>query len=77
MHESGLALLLIILSLILLVYFLPSLLAQDNKHKQLGSLFVINIFLGWMLIPWVLCLAWAVSQNNNENLENKEVLSNG
>jgi len=39
----------------LLVYFLPSILGK--KHKNFSSIFVINLFLGWTLIGWVVALA--------------------
>ena len=41
------------------IYFLPTLMAR--KGNSVGSIFVVNLFLGWTLICWVLCLAWAIS----------------
>lgn len=41
-------------------YFFPWLIASD-KHSR-SSIFVVNLFFGWTLIGWVVCLAWAVSK---------------
>lgn len=47
-----------ILILIALVglYFLPSIIAF-SRHQQEGMVFVINFFLGWTLVGWVVALA--------------------
>lgn len=47
--------------LLVALYFTPSLIAYlrvDVPHS--GSIFVINLFLGWTLIGWVAALAMAV-----------------
>ncbi len=43
------------------LYFLPTWVAASRKHHQGNSIFVINIFLGWTVLGWVIALAWAVS----------------
>lgn len=43
----------------LLLYFWPTLRARDVKHPAFASIFIVNVFLGWLLIPWVIALAWA------------------
>lgn len=47
-------LLLIALSLF---YFLPTIVGR--KKKNAGAIFVLNLFLGWTLIGWVIALTWA------------------
>lgn len=42
-------------------YFLPNIIAALRQHPQHGSIFVINLFLGWTLIGWVVALAMSVS----------------
>lgn len=41
------------------VYFLPSLRARNRKLKNTESIFFVNLFFGWTLLGWVVCLAWA------------------
>jgi len=43
----------------LLLYFLPALLAR-NKPNFTGVL-MLNIFLGWTFIGWIVALVWAIS----------------
>lgn len=43
------------------LYFLPSLIAWLREHAYVNSITVINLFLGWTLIGWVVCLAWSLS----------------
>jgi hypothetical protein len=50
----------------LLIYFLPSIVAGGNKHPSMASILVINLFLGWTLVGWVVCLAWAVNQSHSK-----------
>jgi hypothetical protein len=45
--------------LIIVVYFLPSIEAYRRKVVDRGSVLVINLFLGWTLIGWVVALAMA------------------
>lgn len=45
------------------LHFLPSILAGVRKHNDIGTVFVLNLFLGWTLIGWVVALAWASSGN--------------
>jgi len=41
-------------------YFLPSLLALARSKRDILSIFLLNLFLGWTLIGWVVSLVWAV-----------------
>lgn len=43
------------------VYFLPCFVAGQRKIKSSGGVFVVNFFLGWTFIGWVVALAWAAS----------------
>jgi hypothetical protein len=43
-----------------LLYFLPTIVAAARKVTNLGSVAVINVFLGWTCIGWVVALAMAV-----------------
>lgn len=45
--------------IIILGYFVPTFSAVMAKHKNIASIFVLNLFLGWTLIGWVVALVWA------------------
>src|SRR5208283_5061381 len=44
-----------------IAYFIPSLVALYRHHSSTGGILVINLFLGWTFIGWVIALAWACS----------------
>jgi hypothetical protein len=41
------------------LYLLPSIFAFGRGHQQRGTIAVINLFLGWTIIGWIVALAWA------------------
>ena len=41
------------------VYFLPTKVAEKHDRKNKAAIRVLNIFLGWTLIGWVVALVWA------------------
>jgi cytochrome c biogenesis protein CcdA len=47
----------------LAIYFVPSLVAYNRRVLNRAPIFVINLFLGWTFIGWVVALAMAVSRN--------------
>ena len=57
----------------MILYALPSFLADKYKHPQTTPICLINILLGWTFIIWVLCLAWACASTN----QNQQVKENG
>jgi hypothetical protein len=43
-----------------LLYFLPAIIAHFRGHPYSGWLLILNVFLGWTTIGWVLLLIWAI-----------------
>lgn len=41
------------------VYFLPAIVAVARHHKNAMSILVVDLFLGWTLVGWVVALAWS------------------
>ena len=41
------------------VYLLPVIVVARRAHPQLPAIFVLDTFLGWTLLGWVVALAWA------------------
>lgn len=48
------------LIIIIPLYFLPTIIAFSRKVTNVGSVLVINFFLGWSVIGWIVALAMAV-----------------
>ena len=59
-----------VLSLIFLVifvlYFIPAIVALKRDHPSKGGIIVLNIFLGWTFIGWVVSLAWSFSSTGRQ-----------
>jgi hypothetical protein len=48
--------------LILLVpYFLPTIIAILRKKTNVAAILLINFLLGWTVVGWIIALVWAVS----------------
>jgi hypothetical protein len=59
--DSGTAVQALVIGLVILVlYFLPT--AAAWGKSQSGSVFVLNLFLGWTLIGWVIALSWGLKK---------------
>lgn len=42
-----------------LIYFAPAVTACLREHHNALAVFILNLFLGWTLLGWVLALVWA------------------
>ena len=47
----------------LVLYFLPAIIAFARSKRDATSILVLNFFLGWTAIGWVIALIWAVKQD--------------
>ena len=45
--------------MVLLAYFVPSVIAGARHHHQTGAILVLNLLLGWTLLGWIAALVWA------------------
>lgn len=45
----------------LAVYFLPSIVAVMRTHHQAFAIILLNLFLGWTFIGWVVAIVWAAT----------------
>ncbi len=41
------------------LYFLPTIVALMRERHDRLSIFLLNFFLGWSGIGWIICLVWA------------------
>jgi hypothetical protein len=49
-------------------YFLPTMIAGSRKHHNVGAVAVVNLFLGWTFIGWVVALAMAATAVRPQHL---------
>lgn len=50
---------------IIIIYLLPTFIAFFKKKKNLASIAVVNVFLGWSIIGWIVALAWSVAKDTD------------
>jgi hypothetical protein len=47
------------LIILLMAYFIPTVVANGRRHHNTMAIFVLNLFLGWTFIGWLAALVWA------------------
>ncbi len=45
------------------LYFLPSIIALVRSKRDTFSIFLLNFFLGWTFIGWIVALVWATKHD--------------
>jgi Superinfection immunity protein len=45
------------------LYFLPAILAFARSKRDAVAILVLNLFLGWTAIGWVIALVWALKED--------------
>lgn len=79
-----------IISIILISYFFPSIIALLKGKSNTTAIIILNIFLGWTFVGWIVALVWAftvdiksqtvVINNNSEKQiksKNSKILETG
>jgi len=46
------------------LYFLPTIVAFSRKRSNREAILVLNIFLGWTFVGWVVALVWAMTKED-------------
>jgi len=47
----------------LILYFLPSIIAAARSKRDTLAIFLLNLFLGWSVIGWIVALIWAAKND--------------
>ena len=63
--DSGSGLTIIFL-IAIVIYFLPAIIASSRHHRNQNAIFVLNLFLGWTLVGWVIALVWSNTADTEE-----------
>ena len=46
--------------IITFIYMLPAGIALRKKHRSLGKIMLLNVFLGWTAFIWVVVFIWSL-----------------
>lgn len=57
--NNGVVGMLFYISLLILFNFIPTIVANKNKHQYTGAICLLNLIFGWTGIVWIILLAWA------------------
>ena len=55
-----------LLLIFLVIYLFPSYIAYVREHRNKAGVFLLNLFLGWTLLGWVIALVWAVYKEKDD-----------
>jgi len=50
------------------LYWLPTLIAIVRQTPSALGVAMLNFFLGWTIIGWILALVWALAASNNPHV---------
>jgi len=64
---GSVAFVLVGLILLVLVYFLPSIVGFALQANRLGLLLTLNTLLGWTVLGWIACLVWTLISSTQED----------
>jgi hypothetical protein len=42
------------------IHFLPTIIAALRQSRSVVGIFLLNLFLGWTVIGWIVALVWAL-----------------
>ena len=59
--EAAVTIVVLVVSFFL--YFLPTICARFRNHRSGTAIFLLNLLLGWIVLPWVIALVWAFTEN--------------
>ncbi len=48
---------------VILLYFVPSILARINRKREFGKIFLVNLFFGWTVVGWLVAIFWASTRD--------------
>ena len=59
----------LVIGVVLVVYFLPGIIAAARNHHQSTAIFFLNLLLGWTFLGWVVALVWALTATDSPRIE--------
>ena len=57
--------------IIIFIYFVPTIRAYIKRNKHAEAIMILNLFLGWTFVGWVVALVWACMAEKPEVKEEK------
>lgn len=51
----------ILFGFLMYVYFYPTTIARRRQKRNADAILVLNLFLGWTFVGWVIALVWSLA----------------
>jgi uncharacterized membrane protein YccC len=64
---------LLVVAALVVAYITPTIIALCRNHPQAEALTAVNVLLGWTVIAWALCLAWALWQPQSSPMDHERI----
>ena len=61
----------LVLVIFLFVYLIPSIVAYYRGHRNIFPILILNIFIGWTYLGWVVSLAMSATDNIDLSIKEK------
>ena len=45
-----------------IMYFVPAFVAFSRRHRNKFPIFLLNLFLGWTFLGWIISLVWSFTE---------------
>ncbi|WP_106477272.1 superinfection immunity protein [Phytohalomonas tamaricis] len=55
------------------IFFIPTIVANARGKRNTAAIGLLNFFLGWTLIGWIIALVWACTGEDKEKRSAAEV----
>lgn len=57
-----------LLLIMICLYFIPAIVGFSKGKNNAGAIFLLNLFLGWTFIGWVVALIWAATNDPHKDI---------
>ena len=61
-----------LLAIVVIVYFIPTWIADSRKHQNVNAIFATNLLLGWTILGWVAAFIWSLTKGSSKSSEDTE-----
>lgn len=55
-----------VVAFVFAIYFLPAIAAYLARRRQRAAILLLNLFLGWTVLGWIVAIIWAAVEDRPE-----------
>jgi Superinfection immunity protein len=69
LHKLNFNIMVIVYLALIVLYFIPTIIADSRNSIHKVSIFILNLFLGWTFLGWLVSLIWAFSSSSSSRID--------